>query len=43
MYLKALFNRLSCLAGQRHVPYPGSKEPDEHRGFHREGLLCGLH
>lgn len=43
IFLKAVFNLLSCLAGQRHVPHPGSKEPDEHRGFHCEGLLRGLH
>lgn len=29
--------------GQRHVPDPGSQEPDEHGGVHRQGLLRGLH
>lgn len=40
-----LFNKASLLfsslypVGQRHVPHPGRKEPDEHSGVHRQGLL----
>lgn len=29
--------------GQRHVPDSGRKEPDEHSGVHRQGLLRRIH
>lgn len=34
---------LSCAAGQCHIAHPGCQEPDECRGPHGEGLLCGLY
>lgn len=32
-----------CSVGQRHVTDSGCKEPDEHSGVHRQGVLRRIH